>query len=134
MKNEVSAINTATEAARNASAAALSASEAARTASENASIAAKAAADSAKNIAVVMTDTSWIKESVKSIGLQLDEMTKAYITAAQHLEVTKRLDTLEAWSDTQKTSNTRIAVTLVIGTSIMGVLVTLIVQHIILHK
>lgn len=130
MKTEVTVINTATEAARNASAAALSASQAAKAASENAVIAAKAAADSAQNIAVVMTDTSWIKESVKSISTQLYEMTKGFVTSAQHVEVEKRIDDLELWSETQKTSNTRLTVMLSIGVAILGVILTLTINHI----
>lgn len=130
MKNEVSVVNTATEAARNASAAALSASEAAKSASENAAIAAKAAADSAQHIAIVMTDTSWIKESVKSIGVQLNEMTKGFVTAAQFAEVVKDVADLQTWSEAQKKSNTTIAAFLSIGTGILGVILTLVINHI----
>lgn len=130
MKSEASAVNAATEAAKNASSAALSASEAAKTASENAAIAAKAASDSAQNIAVVMTDTSWIKESVKSIGQQLNEMTKAYVTAAQHKDALDKIAALENWSEEQKTSNTRMGATLAIGTAILGVILSLVINHI----
>lgn len=130
MKSEASAVNAATEAAKNASSAALSASEAAKTASENAAIAAKAAADSAQNIAVVMTDTSWIKDSVKSIGQQLNDLTKGFVTATQFAEISKDVVDLQLWSETQKTSNTRIGATLAIGTALLGVILTLVINHI----
>lgn len=89
-------------AAANASAAASSAAQAANTAANNAQIAAKAAADSATAIAVVATDTSWMKKSLSGIEEKLNEMDKAFVTAAQHREVTdiqedheKRIRTLE---------------------------------------
>ena len=84
-------ISAATSAAQNAAAAALAAAEAAKTASENASTAAKAASDSATAIAVVATDTSWMKKTLVSIEETLNEMSKQFVTAAQHAEVCKSI-------------------------------------------
>ena len=83
------------QAAANASEAAHRAAEAAATAAENATIAAKSASDSAIVINGVATDTSWVKKSLERVELTLNEMQKAYVTAVQHQDVLKRLDTLE---------------------------------------
>ena len=84
--NISSAASNAALAARNASDAAKQAADAAKQASDNAAIAAKAAADSATNIAIVATDTSWMKKSLTGIEDKLEQMDKNYVTAAQFME------------------------------------------------
>jgi hypothetical protein len=126
--NEI--ISNATSAAQNAAAAALSAADASKTAAGNAAIAAKAAADSATAIAVVATDTSWMKKSLEGIVTTLDEMQKNYVTAAQHLELLKRIDEHETRLNALESSNTKQTVLVSIGIGILSLLISLLIWHI----
>lgn len=82
-------------AAANATAAASAAATAAASAAENARLAAKAAAESATAIAVVATDTSWMKKSLSGIEVTLEEMRNQFVTAPQHADVIKTIDSQE---------------------------------------
>jgi len=119
----------ATHAAENAAAAALSASNAARTAADNAAIAAKAAAESATAIAVVATDTSWMKKSLEGIELTLNEINKAFVTSVQHEEVLKKLDNHENRINNIEDSNARLLVLVGIGGTILGIFFYLLINH-----
>ena len=124
-------ISAATNAAQNAAAAALSAVEASKEAAVNASVAAKAAADSATAIAIVATDTSWMKGTLSRVEATLNEMSKAFVTAAQHTEVLKRLDEHEERINKLDSSNIRQTLLLSVGTAILSLLVGLMVWHIV---
>ncbi len=119
--------NAAADASAAAKAAAASAAEAARIAQ----VASKAAADSATAIAVVATDTSWMKKSLAGIEKTLDEINKAFVTAAQHAEVLKRLDEHDKKIDRLKSSNTKNMVLLGIGTSLVTLLTSLVIWHLV---
>lgn len=129
MKNDTSIISAAAHAAENASTAAASAADAAKAAAANAQIAAKAAADSATAIAVVATDTSWMKKSLSGIEETLSEMSKAFVTAAQHAEVIKEIVEMKARTTILETNNTRVTVLLSIGIAILSLLVSLLTYH-----
>ncbi len=116
-------------AAANATSAANAAAEAAASAAENARVAAKAAAESATAIAVVATDTSWMKKSLSGIEQTLNDMSKAFVTAAQHEEVLKLLTSHENRLNTLETEKTRITVLLSISGAILTLLVSLLIYH-----
>jgi hypothetical protein len=118
-------------AAANASAAASSAAQAASSAANNAQIAAKAAAESATAIAVVATDTSWMKKSLSGIEQKLNEMDKAFVTASQHTEIVKIVDNHEVRLNSLETEKTRIVLLLSVATGILTLLVSLLVWHIV---
>lgn len=124
-----SMISVAAHAADNAAAAALSASEAAKSASENARIAAKATAESATNIAVVATDTTWMKGALVRVEGSLNEMNKAFVTAAQHAEVIKLIADHEIRIGIMEKSDTKLTVMLGIGTAILSILTSLLIYH-----
>ncbi len=118
-------------AASNATEAARSAAEAASRAAENATIAAKAASDSATAIAVVGTDTSWMKKSLAGIENTLEEMRNSYITAAQHVEVLKNIADHETRINLLETEKTRITVLLMVGMSLLSILTSIMIYHLI---
>jgi hypothetical protein len=117
------------EAASNATAAAKSAADAATSAADNARIAAKAAAESATAIAVVATDTSWMKKSLTGIETILEEMRNSFVTAAQHAEITKTVDNHETRLNTLEMEKTRITLLLSVASGILMLLVSLLVYH-----
>jgi len=127
MKSEISVVSSAAE---NAAIAAKNASDAASNASHNAAIAAKAAAESATAIAVVATDTSWMKGTLVRVEAALNEMSKSFVTAIQHTEVLKRIEDHEDRLNSLETEKTRITVLLTISGAILSTLVGLIVYHI----
>jgi len=116
-------------AASNASAAASAAATAAASAASNAQIAAKAAAESATAIAIVATDTTWMKKSLSGIEQTLDEMGKSFVTASQHLEIIKFIDNHENRLNSLETEKTKVTVMLGIGVSIVTLLVSLLIYH-----
>jgi hypothetical protein len=118
-------------AANNAAAAAKAASEAASSAAANAVVAAKAAADSATAIAVVATDTSWMKKSLAGIEQTLDEMRNAYVSTSQHNEVLRQLENHEQRLNGLETEKTRVTVLLATGIGILTLLVSLLVWHLV---
>lgn len=107
------------------------AARAAAQASENAVVAAKAATDSATMIAVVANDVSWIKGSLKNIEVTLNDMSKAFVTAAQHSEVCKKLEEHETRLNGLSNSNTRQTAILSIGTGLVALLVSIIIYHLV---
>lgn len=98
-------------------------------AANNAQIAAKTAADSAIVISTVANDVGWMKQSLAKIEQKLDQMDKAFVTAAQHAEVLKRLDDQQTQIEDLKTERTRVAVLLSIGIGILTLLVSLLTWH-----
>jgi hypothetical protein len=118
-----------TAAAVNASSAANAAATAAASAAQNAAIAAKAAAESATAIAVVATDTSWMKKSLEGIEVTLNEMSKAFVTAAQHAGVLKCIDDHEARLTSLETEKTRLLVLVSVVGGILTILISLLVYH-----
>jgi hypothetical protein len=116
-------------AAVNASAAASAAANAASKAADNAAIAARAAAESATAIAVVATDTSWMKKSLEGIEVTLNEMNKAFVTAAQHAELLKVTDNHEIRINALETTGTRLTVMLSIGIGVLSLLTSLLIYH-----
>ena len=116
-------------AAANATSAANSAASAAASAAENARVAAKAAAESATAIAVVATDTSWMKKSLAGIENTLSEMRDAYVTSSQHAEVLKQIENHEDRLVILETEKTRITLLLSVSAAILTLLVSLLVYH-----
>lgn len=108
---------------------AAAAAAAAALASTNAQEAAKVAANSASIIAVVANDVLWMKKSLIGIENKLEEMTKVFVTESQHQEVCKNIEDHEVRLNNLETSNTRLTVMLVIGSSILTVLVSLLIFH-----
>jgi hypothetical protein len=116
-------------AANNAALAAKNASDSALAASHNAEIAAKAAAESATAIAVVATDTSWMKKSLTRVEETLNEMGKSFITYSQHQEVVKSVDDHEVRLNCLETEKTRITLLLSVSGFILTILIGLLVYH-----
>jgi hypothetical protein len=117
-------------AAANASIAAREAATAAAKAAENAAIAAKAAAESATAIAVVATDTSWMKKSLSRVEESLTEMSRNFVTSAQHADVVKSIDDHETRLNSLETEKTRVTLLLAVSGFILSSLVALLVYHI----
>jgi hypothetical protein len=117
-----------TKQSNNSSAAAAAA--AAAVASTNAQQAAKTASESANVIAVVANDVSWMKKSLIGIETKLNEMDKAFVTAAQHADVIKSIDNHEGRINTLETEKTRVTVLLSIAIGIGIFMATLMVYHI----
>lgn len=119
----------ASNAAANASNAANAAAEAAAQAASNAQISAKAASDSATAIAVVATDTSWMKKSLTRVEEQLNSITNSFVSKSDHLEVLDQLDDHEKRLRCLEVERTRITVLLGIASAIMSVLTSLLIWH-----
>jgi hypothetical protein len=81
----------ASQAASSAAQAAKLAADSALQASQNANVAAKAAADSATAIAVVATDTSWMKKSLTRVEETLSTMSNSFVSQADHKDVLNQL-------------------------------------------
>ncbi len=128
MKNDLD-FSAITAAANNAAIAAKNASDAALSAAQNATIAAKAAADSATAIARVATDTEWMKKSLEGIERKLNEMDKAYVTAAQHADVLRSIENHETRLTSLETEKTRSMVLLTIGSALLIFLGGLLIKH-----
>jgi len=87
------------------------------------------ASKTAESMATITTDISWMKRSLSSIEAKLNEMDKAFVTAAQHAEVLKRLDEQQTQIEDLKTEKTRTAVLLSIGIGILTLLTSLLTYH-----
>ena len=89
------------------------------------------ASKTAESNATITTNMEWIKKSLSAIEGKLNEMDKAFVTAAQHAEVLKCLDTHETRLNVLEGSNTKTMVMLTIGTGILSILVGLLTYHIV---
>lgn len=118
-----------TTAAVNASAAAASAATAAAAAADNARIASKAAAESAVAIVGVAKDTDWMKKALERVEVTLNEMNKAFVTAAQHVEVLKSIDDHGNRLNSLETEKTRIVVLASVVGAILLTLTGLLIKH-----
>ena len=93
--NKIDISSTIATAAAHASQAANTAATTAAAAASNAQIAAKAAADSATAIAVVATDTSWMKKSLAGIEETLGAISSDFVSNSRFLESEKNQDDME---------------------------------------
>ena len=95
MVSKIDISSTIATATANASQAASAAAAAAASAASNAQIAAKAAADSATAIAVVATDTSWMKKSLAGIEETLRVISSDFVSNSRFLESEKNQNDME---------------------------------------
>ena len=93
--NKIDISSTIATATAHASQAANAAATAAAAAASNAQIAAKAAADSATAIAVVATDTSWMKKSLAGIEETLRVISSDFVSNSRFLESEKNQNDME---------------------------------------
>ena len=102
-------------------------------ATDVANIAAKTAADLAAKTAesngIINTNMEWIKKSLSGIETKLETMDKAFVTAAQHLELVAKVAEHEKRINSLETNNTRMTVLLSIGISILTLLTSLLIYH-----
>ncbi len=105
------------------------ASKAADLATATANTAVTLASKTAESIAAITTNIDWMKQSLSGIESKLNEMDKAFVTAAQHLDVTKELETHENRINTLETEKTRSTVLLTIGGAIVSLMLTLLIYH-----
>lgn len=105
----------------------------AKQAADLATVAVKTATDLASKTAesngIINTNMEWIKKSLTGIEEKLNEMDKAFVTAAQHAEVLKSLGDHETRINTLSSDNTRMAVMVSIGGGILTILVGLLIYH-----
>ena len=95
MVSKIDISSTIATATANASQAASAAAAASASAASNAQIATKAAADSATAIAVVATDTSWMKKSLAGIEETLRVISSDFVSNSRFLESEKNQDDME---------------------------------------
>jgi len=94
-----------------------------------AKVATELASKTAESNGVINTNMEWIKKGLGDIQLKLDQMDKAFVTAAQHQEVLNAIDGHEKRICKVETTNTRLNVLISIGIGILSILVGMLVYH-----
>jgi len=105
------------------------ASLATKTATELAAKTAETTRIMTETIAIVGNNVEWMKKSLSTIEGKLNEMDKAFVTAAQHAEVIKSIDDHETRINGLESNNTKNTVLLVVGSGILSFLVGLLIWH-----
>lgn len=129
-KNATQIALQASNAAANASSAASSAANAASQAATNAQIAAKAAADSATAIAIVATDTSWMKKSLARVEDTLSTISNSFVSIADHQAGLQLVSDHEKRLTSLETEKTKTTVLISVGIGLMSLLTSIIVYHV----
>jgi tetrahydromethanopterin S-methyltransferase subunit G len=114
--------------------AAETASKAADLATVTSNTAVALASKTAESMGIISTDISWMKKSLAAIESKLDQMDKAFVTAAQHSDVLKRLDEHDIRITSLETEKTRQVTLLTVAGFLLGIVIMLIVWHILQSK
>jgi hypothetical protein len=88
------------------------------------------ATKTAETTAVINTNIEWMKKSLTSIEIKLNEMDKAFVTYSQHADVLKELADHETRINGLETERTRTTVLMSVASALLGIVIALLIWHI----